>query len=63
VREAVSELGIDAEVVKEDVFSGEAERLGIMMTPATVIDGRLVKSGGVPTKDEVKKSIENLIDE
>jgi len=61
VREAVKELGYeDIEVVKEDVFGEEAEKLGIMMSPTTVIDGKILKTGGVPSKEEVKKAIEKL---
>jgi hypothetical protein len=41
VKRAVEELGYDGiEVVKVDVFSEEAERLGILMTPTTVIEGK-----------------------
>jgi len=61
VKRAVEELGYeDIEVVKVDVYSEEAERLGIMMTPTTVIEGKILKMGGVPSKDAVKRAIEKL---
>ncbi|HEX58654.1 MAG TPA: thioredoxin family protein [Methanomicrobia archaeon] len=57
VRKLVKELGLDAEVEKVSVFSEEAERLGIMMPPAVVIDGKLVKQGGVPTEKELREAL------
>ena len=61
VERAIEELGYeDVEVVKVDVFSEDAERLGILMTPTTVIEGRILKAGGVPSKDEVKRTIEKM---
>ena len=61
VKRAVEELGYDGiEVVKVDVFSEEAERLGILMTPTMVIEGKILKQGGVPSKDEVKRAIEKI---
>jgi small redox-active disulfide protein 2 len=64
VKRAVEELGYaDIEVVKLDAFSEEAERLGILMTPTTVIEGKIVKHGGVPSRDEVKRAIEKMRNE
>jgi len=60
VREVVQELGVEAEVVKEDVMSEEARRVGVMMSPAVVIEGKVVKAGGVPTKEEIRRAIEAL---
>ncbi len=59
VKEAVKELGYsDIEVSKEDALSEEAGKLGIMMTPTVMIDSKVIKVGGVPSKDEVKRAIE-----
>ncbi len=59
VREALKEMGrTDIEVVKEDVLSDEAGKLGIMMTPAVAINKKVIKIGGVPSKDEIKRAIE-----
>lgn len=61
VREVVKELGYpNIEVVKADVLSDEAAKLGIMMTPAVAIDKRVIKIGGVPSKEEVKRAIEEM---
>ena len=61
IKRAVEELGYDdIELVKLDALSEEAEKLGILMTPTTVIAGKIVKMGGVPSKDEVKRAIEKL---
>jgi len=56
VIEAVTELGIDAEVFKiKDVR--EYAKLGVLFTPAVVIDGKVVVAGKVPTVEELKKII------
>ena len=61
VREAVKELGYtDVEVTKEDALSEEAGKLGIMMTPTVMVDNKVMKVGGVPSKDEVKRAIEGI---
>lgn len=49
----VLELGIPAEVTKVtdiDKITG----YGVMMTPALVIDGKVMLSGKVPSPDEIK---------
>jgi small redox-active disulfide protein 2 len=61
VKSVVEELGYEGiEVEKLDVFSKEAEALGLLMTPATVIEGKILKMGGVPSRDEVKRAIEKM---
>lgn len=61
VREAVKELGYtDIEVTKVDALSEEAGKLGIMMTPTVMVDKKIIKVGGVPTKEEVKRAIEEI---
>lgn len=54
VREAVSELGIEASVEKvedlKDIMS-----YGVMKTPAIVVDGQVKVMGRVPTVEEIKK--------
>lgn len=58
VREAVEELGYtNIEVVKGDVLSKEAEKLGIMMSPTVLVGEKVVKVGGVPSKEELKRAI------
>lgn len=54
VQKAVTELGIQAEVVKvEDLM--EIVSRGVMMTPVLVIDGQVKVVGKIPTVDEIKK--------
>jgi small redox-active disulfide protein 2 len=51
-REAVAELGIDAEIVKVS-DSDDIMEMGVMMTPALAIDGEVKSVGKVLTKDQV----------
>lgn len=52
VTSAVSEAGIAAEVEKVEDFAAMA-RLGVMSTPAVVIDGKIKCVGAVPSKKQV----------
>lgn len=52
VSEAVKEAGMDATVEKVSDFK-EMMAYGIMSTPAVSINGKVVRSGHVPTKAEV----------
>jgi small redox-active disulfide protein 2 len=55
-REAVKDLGIEAEVVKvKDI--NKIMDYGVMITPALVVDGVVKSAGKVPSKDEIKKMI------
>ncbi len=55
-QEAVKELNIQAEVVKVADIDKITE-YGVMMTPALVLNGEVVSSGKVLSKDEIKKII------
>lgn len=51
-REAVTKAGIDASVIKvEDIV--EIYHMGVMTTPALVVDGEVVVKGKVPSVDEI----------
>ena len=52
VKEAVATAGIDAEILKITDFA-EMAKLGVLSTPAIVIDGQIKCVGKVPSKDEV----------
>ena len=55
-QETVNELGISAEIVK--VFDiNEIMKYDVMMTPALVIDKEIKSAGRIPSKDEIKKWI------
>jgi len=55
---AVAELGLNAKVVHISAMSEEADRYDIMLTPAVVINDKVVLSGKVPTKEEFKKILQ-----
>ena len=52
VKEAVAEPGASAEVEKVTDFA-EMAKLGVLSTPAIVIDGRIKCVGKVPIKSDV----------
>lgn len=54
VKEACAELGIDAEISHLYDIK-EVAKLGVTLTPAVIMDGKIVVSGKVPTKEEIKK--------
>ena len=56
VEAAIKELGISAEIVKVADIDKIVE-YGVMMTPAMAVDGRVVSSGKLLNKDEIKKFI------
>jgi small redox-active disulfide protein 2 len=51
---AAKELNIEAEIVKV-MDIDKITAYGVMMTPALVIDGKIVSSGKLLDKDEIKK--------
>lgn len=55
-REAVEELGLEAEVTHIYDLNKIIE-MGVMMTPALAVDGKIVLSGKVASVDEIKEVI------
>ncbi|WP_406657681.1 thioredoxin family protein [Methanolobus sp. ZRKC2] len=56
VEQAVTEAGIDAEIVKvEDMDT--ILSYGVMLTPGVVVDGDVKIAGKIPSLDNVKKWI------
>lgn len=56
VREAVAQLELAAEISHE--FDVKAFRdLGVKVTPAVLVDGKIVVSGRIPTVEELKKML------
>jgi len=53
VKEAVSEAGVSADVVKV-TNTMEIAKHGVFMTPAVVVDGEVKAVGKVPSKDVIK---------
>lgn len=59
VIEAVSELGMEAEIEKvEDLI--EIVKLGVMSAPTIMIDGKVVSAGRKLKKNEVVKLLKKL---
>lgn len=56
VKEAVNEMKIDA-TIEEVKDIKQIMQYPIMMTPGLVIDEKVVSSGSVPKKDDIKKLI------
>jgi len=55
-KDAVKELGIDAQVKKvQDIR--EIMAYGVMSTPALAIDGKVKVTGKIPSMDEIKNWI------
>lgn len=54
--EAVNETGVNAEIKKVDQIN-DIMNYGVMITPALVIDGKVVVAGKIPSKEEIKKWI------
>ncbi|MHC1605741.1 MAG: thioredoxin family protein [Candidatus Methanofastidiosia archaeon] len=52
-------LGINMK--KHDIFSEEAEKYNILMTPAVVFKDEVIFMGQVPTFDKLKKIIEEKL--
>lgn len=59
-REAVAELGIDAEFEKVTDYA-DIMSYGIMSTPGLVVDDKVVLSGRVPTAAKVRELLESLV--
>ena len=56
VKEAVAAAGIDAAIYKITDFA-EMAKLGVLSTPAVVIDGQIKCVGKVPSKNEIMEWI------
>lgn len=59
-KEAVAELGIDAEVEKvEDLI--EIVKLGVLTAPSILVDGKLIVSGQVATTKNIMKLLKKMM--
>ena len=61
VQEVLAELNINRSV-KKVTDMAEIMQYGVMRTPALVIDEKVVVSGRVPSKEELKEIFKKLID-
>jgi len=55
-RQALDELGLDAELEKVSDIQ-EILAFGVMMTPALAVDGEVKVAGKVPALDEIKEML------
>lgn len=59
VRNACAELNLAADI--SHVYDArETARLGVMLTPAVLVDGKIVIAGRVPTVDELKRLLSDM---
>jgi small redox-active disulfide protein 2 len=59
VREACSQLNLAADI--SHVFDmKEFSKLGVLFTPAVIVNGKIVVSGKLPTVEELKKLLSAL---
>lgn len=56
-REALAESGKSAEIDKVESIE-EIMKFGVMSTPAIAIDGQVKSAGRIPSKQEIKKWID-----
>ncbi len=59
VKEALIELGMDDEIDHVTDF-GQIAAMGVMSTPALVIDGKVVSMGKVLNKDDAVKALKKI---
>lgn len=60
VKKACEELGIEAEITHLYDIK-EFPKLGIILTPAVVVNGEVIVSGKVPTVEELKEIFSKLV--
>jgi len=60
-REAIEEMGIDADVVKVTEYP-EIMKYPILSTPGLVINEKLVSSGRIPPKAEITTFLVNALE-
>jgi len=59
VMNACSELNLAADI--SHIYDiKEYAKLGVMMTPALIVDGKVIISGKIPTVEELKKVLSAL---
>lgn len=61
-KKALEEMGLKAELGHITDFL-EIAKYGVMQTPALVVDGKVVLSGYVAKKEEIKGKIQEVIGE
>ena len=60
VRKVCAEMEIDAEI-EHLTNPAEFAKLGVMFTPAVVLDGKVIESGHVPSEEKIRQVISQHI--
>jgi small redox-active disulfide protein 2 len=60
-REAVSEIGIEAEVVKVTEYP-EIMKYNVLSTPGLVVNEKVVSAGRIPSKAEITTFLVNALE-
>ncbi len=59
VREACSQLHLVADISHVSDFK-EIAKLGVIFTPAVIVDGKMIISGKLPTVEELKNYLSKI---
>ncbi len=59
VRDACEQLNLNADI--SHIYDiKEFAKLGVIFTPAVIVDGKIVSSGKLPTVEEIKKILSEI---
>jgi hypothetical protein len=61
VRRVASEFDPHVQITKHDILSTEAQRYGVLMTPAIVINDEVVSVGKAPSEDRLRELIQKYL--
>lgn len=56
IRKVCAEMGVEAEI-EHLTNPAEFAKLGVMFTPAVVLDGKIIESGHVPSEEKMRQVI------
>ena len=59
VREACAQLNLNAEILHVSDMK-EIAKLGVLFTPAVIVDGKMIVSGKLPSVEELKNYFSKL---
>jgi len=59
VREACAQLNLNAEILHVSAMR-EIAKLGVLFTPAVIVDGKMIVSGKLPSVEELKNYFSKL---
>lgn len=59
VREVIEQSGVEVDIQKV-TKTRELVPYGVRSTPAVVVDERVVHAGGIPTREEVERWVQDL---